>query len=238
MYTFRQGDLTEQQFLMELGFTEQRAGYISKKIKRSPFRDNHISTLDFAHIFIRALFKYDLLLTDQISNLPQQSENFNVGYTVDGCGNEVKAHREKSSAKTSIKQTIWMKNLVDSSLAIQDSKDKQKTVKKKISPTGIMGRIAHLQVPLLRLELMKKRALKKGIFRMVKASTCLTTLSEQNNGPLIEELWEDFPLFCVTKFQKIVSKTALSYQKIDLKTWRSGKISSATAEVERNKSVK
>ena len=80
--------MTEQQFLMELGFTEQRAGYISKKINRSPFRDNHISTLDFAHIFIRALFKYDLLLTDQISNLPQQSENFNVGYTVDGCGNE------------------------------------------------------------------------------------------------------------------------------------------------------
>jgi len=81
-YVFVQGELPDEQFLKELGFTDQRAKYITKRFKVFPDLHNHISILDFAHIFIRDLFKYDLLLTDEISSLPRQRESINVEYSV------------------------------------------------------------------------------------------------------------------------------------------------------------
>ena len=63
-----------------LGFTDQRAQYIAEKIRADSMHDNHITILDFAHIFIENLFKYDLLLTDELSSLPDRNQGFNFPY--------------------------------------------------------------------------------------------------------------------------------------------------------------
>ena len=67
--------------LIKLGFTEQRAKYLSDKINAFPFLLNHFSVLEFAHLFIEDLFKYDLLLTDEQPALPDCSKENKTVYT-------------------------------------------------------------------------------------------------------------------------------------------------------------
>ena len=76
---------TDKKYLFNLGFSHNRAQYIAEKI--GPNKERHISTLDFAHIFIENLFKYDLLLTDELTLLPDTSQQEKVVYTVQRSAN-------------------------------------------------------------------------------------------------------------------------------------------------------
>jgi hypothetical protein len=68
-------EMEDEELLKKLGFTDHRAKYITEKIQSSQLQiTNHIRTLDFAHIFVHNLFKYDLLLTNELSSLPDRSK--------------------------------------------------------------------------------------------------------------------------------------------------------------------
>ena len=71
-----------QKQLVSLGYTEQRATFIANKIRCNNLPQHHLSVLDFAHIFIQDLFKYDVLLTDTVADLPDCSKGFNNDYFV------------------------------------------------------------------------------------------------------------------------------------------------------------
>ncbi len=81
-------EMESEELLKKLGFTDHRAKYITEKIQSSPFQDNHISTLDYAHIFVQNLFMYDLLLTDELSILPDVSKGNGKIYSISGFAND------------------------------------------------------------------------------------------------------------------------------------------------------
>jgi hypothetical protein len=80
-------EMEDEELLKKLGFTDHRAKYIAEKIQSSSFQDNHISTLEFAHIFVQNLFTYDLLLTDELSSLPDRSKETGNIYSASGFAN-------------------------------------------------------------------------------------------------------------------------------------------------------
>jgi hypothetical protein len=80
-------DLPTETLLVKLGFTEQKAKYLSNKINSLPLLQDHFSVLDFVHLFIEDLFKYDLLLTDKLPNLPDRSQGSNTVYTAQAFAN-------------------------------------------------------------------------------------------------------------------------------------------------------
>ncbi len=81
-------EMEGEELLKKLGFTDPRAKYIAEKIQSCQFQDNHISTLDYAHIFVQNLFKYDLLLTDELSSLPDRSKKTGNIYSAPGFAKE------------------------------------------------------------------------------------------------------------------------------------------------------
>ncbi len=83
-------EMEGEEVLKKLGFTDHRAKYIAEKIQSSQFQDNHISTLEFAHIFVQNLFKYDLLLTDELSSLPDRSKETGNIYSASGFANRAR----------------------------------------------------------------------------------------------------------------------------------------------------
>jgi hypothetical protein len=81
-------DLPTETVLVKLGFTEQKAKYLSDKINSLPLLQDHYSVLDFAHLFIEDLFKYDLLLTDELPKLPDCSKANKIAYTTEAFAND------------------------------------------------------------------------------------------------------------------------------------------------------
>ena len=90
-----QRDLPVDQYLFRLGFTEQRAKLIAEKIGPNP--EQHITTLDYAHIFVQNLFRYDLLLTDKLSSLPDRSRTDGTVYTTAAYANRSPKRQIQSS---------------------------------------------------------------------------------------------------------------------------------------------
>ena len=87
--------LSIQEQLVSLGYTEQRATFIANRISCNKVSKHHLSVLDFAHIFIQDLFKYDVLLTDEMAELPDFDKH---GYN--------KEYVEKTSASVNEREVL------------------------------------------------------------------------------------------------------------------------------------
>jgi hypothetical protein len=68
--------------LRKLGFNEERGHYLAEWYESSSLQ-NHLSLVDYAHIYIQDLFIYDSLLANQLPKLPDESKGNEV-YKVDG----------------------------------------------------------------------------------------------------------------------------------------------------------
>ena len=79
--------MPDKDFLMSLGFTEQRAQFVAEIFRSCQLQSNHVDILDFVHSFIQALFKYDLLLTDELSSLPDLNNKTKQIYIAKGYAN-------------------------------------------------------------------------------------------------------------------------------------------------------
>ena len=66
--------------------TEQRAKILAEAIGPNS-DDEHIATLDYVHIFVRNLFNYNLLLTDELSSLPDRSQAVGKPYPTEAFAN-------------------------------------------------------------------------------------------------------------------------------------------------------
>ena len=69
-YVQTEGKSTLELYFCHLGFNESRAKYIARRIRSFQFQ-RHFSPLDFAQLFIEDLFKFDLLLSDELPKLPK-----------------------------------------------------------------------------------------------------------------------------------------------------------------------
>ena len=80
------GDLSKQEYLVRLGFTEQQAKIIAEAIGPNSGHE-HITTLDYVHIFVQNLFNYNVLLTDELSSLPDRSQADGKPYPTEAFAN-------------------------------------------------------------------------------------------------------------------------------------------------------
>ena len=105
-------DSSIEQQLSKLGFTDERAKLIANEIEANGCSLNHITIVEIAQNFVLDLFRYDLLLTDELAVLPDWKQVSNEYFTTSSTSGKERKITCKNFEKT--KKTDNLKKFLTS----------------------------------------------------------------------------------------------------------------------------